>query len=197
MRRVTFPAILLLAFLLASCTTPSYVIDNSRLKFQEFDPMVVSALAIELVDNGSDTDLAAILAGLSPDIAVIRADRKTIAGLVDTIPMNVAKVSPTVIIATTGEISSKDEHGAMVLFDETYGLQVRIESYEGLIEPVLVAGGDGNGMVEDIYLQTHGGDTETVPFTIYQAGVLPLGSTDIRDAYAGCQGVSCTFAVSD
>ncbi len=184
-----------LILLLISCATPTYMIDNSRVKFQDFDEMTVTAIALQKRGD-SEIDLVALLAEVTPQIAVITADKKTIAEIVDLIPMNVVKISSTRIIATTGVIDSKSDAGAVISFSDAYMLQVLIDSDDHWTGPVLVAGSQRPEGFDDIFKQTHAG-SESLPFTIYQKGLLPLNSTDIRDTYVGYDGIICSFALSD
>ncbi len=193
MRRLITASILLL-FLLTSCATPSYVIDNSRLKFQSFDELTVKAIAIKQ-SGESETDLIALLTAENPQIAVLTADKRTISEIVDLIPMNVAKISSTEIITTTGIIESKSDDGAVIRFSDVYEVQVLIDSDIYQEGPVLIAGTQTITELKDIYTLTHSGD-KTLPYTIFTRGVLPLNSTDIRDTYAGYEGIICSFALA-
>ena len=187
---------LLLVLLLAACATPSYVIDNSRLKHQAFEAGEITALALEQTGDEGLADLAALFAEEQPNIVVIKAEKKTIAGIVDTLPLNVVKVSSGMIIATTGTIETKEESGTVISFDDTYELQVLIDSSDYWKGPVIIAGSEGYEGVSDIYEATHAGN-ESLPFTFFTNGVLPLTSEEAGDTYPGYQGISCSFGLAE
>lgn len=129
-----FTAILMMLVLMSvlfSCTTmplspwDGFAIDNSRSKFVPFDPLDLDIIAAKQLDeNASGDELIEILASENAEVMIITGSRKLIDTLKKDLRFNLALLSDTQVIATTGHILGKDSISAHIQFSPDYDLYV-------------------------------------------------------------------------
>lgn len=136
---------LLVLTLLSSCTTmhmsPSegFAIDNSRSKFVPFDPLDLDIIAAQQLDeSASGVELIELLASEKAEVMIITGSRKLIDTMKQDLRFNLALLSDTRVIATTGHIRKKDSVSALIQFTPDYDLLVTTDGEMNTYPSVLI-----------------------------------------------------------
>jgi hypothetical protein len=102
-----------------------FAIDNSRSKFFPFDPLDLDIIAAKQLDeNASGVELIELLASEKAEVMIITGSRKLIDTMKQDLRFNLALLSDTRVIATTGHIRKKDSVSALIQFTPDYDLLV-------------------------------------------------------------------------